>query len=72
VGARGGSGLWTFTVAGPEMLGERPALKLLRETDRRHDTRAEIWLDPARDYLPLRAVLAQVDGGPALVLDFEP
>jgi hypothetical protein len=72
VGARGGAGLWTFTVAGSETVGERPALKLVRDTERRHDTRAEIWLDPARGYLPVRAVLAQVEGGPALVLDFEP
>jgi hypothetical protein len=72
VGARGGAGLWTFTVAGSETVGERPALKLVRDTERRHETRAEVWLDPARDFLPLRAVLAQIDGGPALVLDFEP
>jgi hypothetical protein len=70
VGARGGGGVWTFVVQGPDRVGERPALRLVREAERAYDTRAEVWLDPARGHLPLRAVLAQVDGGPALSLQW--
>ena len=72
VGARGGAAVWAFKVVGPEALGSRSALKLVREAEHIHDTRAEVWLDPARGHLPLRAVLAQTEGGAALVLEMEP
>jgi hypothetical protein len=72
VGARGGGDVWTFHVQSLDTLGGRPALKLVREARRAYDTRAEVWLDPERAHLPLRAVLAQAEGGPALVLDLEP
>lgn len=71
VGARGGADVWTFTVVGPDHVADTPALKLLREARRPHDTQVEIWLDPARGHLPLRALLAQPDGGPPLELQLD-
>jgi hypothetical protein len=72
VGARGGSDVWTFTVAGPDTVDGTPALKLLREAQRARDLRVEIWLDPARGHLPLKAVLAPTEGGAPLGLQLEP
>jgi hypothetical protein len=71
VAARGGADIWHFTVLGTERIGEVSALKLVREARRPHDTQVEIWLDPARGHLPLRAVLAQAEGGPPLELQLE-
>jgi hypothetical protein len=71
VGARGGADVWTLTVIGPEPVGGVPALKLLREARKPRDTQVEIWLDPARGHLPLRAVLSQPEGGPPLELRLE-
>lgn len=68
VGARGGADVWTFSVLGPEFVADTPALKLLREARRPRDTQVEIWLDPARGHLPLRARLSQPDGGSPLEL----
>ena len=69
VGARGGAERWDFVVVGSETIAERPALHLRRDTDRRHETRVDLWLDPTQGYRPLRAVLATIDGGPPLVLE---
>jgi hypothetical protein len=71
IGARGGADLWTFAVVGPERWGEVNALKLLREARRPRDTQVDLWLDPARGHLPLRAVLSQPEGGPPLELRLE-
>ena len=71
-GARGGADVWTFVVQGVERLGEVPALKLVREPQRLYDTRAEVWLDPAAHYLPLRVVQTPSGGGAALELQREP
>jgi hypothetical protein len=71
VGARGGY-VWTFVVQGVETLGGRPLLKLVREARRIYDTRAEVWLDPAQAHLPVRAVLAQLEGGASMILEREP
>jgi Protein of unknown function (DUF3108) len=68
IGARGGADVWTFSVIGADAVGETPALKLVREPRRPRDLRVEIWLDPARGHLPLRAVLAQPEGGAPLEL----
>jgi hypothetical protein len=68
VGARGGADVWTFGVTGADSVAGTPALKLLREARRPRDMQVEIWLDPARGHLPLRARMAQPDGGPALEL----
>lgn len=60
-GARGDAALWSFRVEGWETLAELPngpvrALKLLREPPRPYDIRAEVWLDPARQHMPVKAV----------------
>lgn len=67
-GARGDGDLWTFVVQGVEMLDERPTLKLVREPRQRYDTRAEVWLDPAEHFVPLRLVQTPTGGGAALEL----
>jgi Protein of unknown function (DUF3108) len=71
IGARGGADVWTLKVMGEDRVGEVPALKLLREARRPRDTQVELWLDPARGHLPLRAVLSQPEGGPPLELRLE-
>jgi len=62
VGARGDADLWTFDHVGEEPLrlpeGDTPTLHLLREPGRVFDTRAEVWLAPAQNYLPVRARLS--------------
>jgi hypothetical protein len=62
-GARGDADVWTFVLAGRESVsladGEAgEALKFVREPRRAYDTRVEVWLDPARHHLPLRARLS--------------
>lgn len=66
--ARGESDVWTFTVQGSETLdlpGGRvdAALRLLRRPLRPYDTQVEIWLDPARQHLPVQLLLALRPGG---------
>ena len=70
-GARGDASVWTFVVQGVETLGDTPTLKLVREPRRLYDTRAEVWLDPAEHYLPLRAVQTPSGGGAGLELTRE-
>ena len=70
-GARGDAEVWTFVVAGAEMLGDTPTLKLVREPTRLYGIRVEVWLDPAAHYLPLRAVQTPSGGGAALELQRE-
>lgn len=59
VGARGDSDLWAFHVEGQEDVatpeGKVPAVKLVREPRKPHDTRVEVWLAPSLNYLPVRA-----------------
>jgi hypothetical protein len=59
-GARGDADVWTFRVAGIELLAGLPGgpaqtLKLAREPDRPYDLRAEVWLDPGRHHMPVKA-----------------
>ena len=59
VGTRGDGETWLFTVQAQESLdlpGGRVegAVHLYREPRRPYDTHADIWLDPARHYLPVR------------------
>ncbi|WP_028997372.1 DUF3108 domain-containing protein [Azohydromonas australica] len=74
-GARGDADAWTFvvegeqTVAGPA--GEVRSLKLSRQPRKKYDTRVEIWLDPARHHLPVRARLSAAGGGDALEMVLE-
>jgi hypothetical protein len=64
-GARGDAEVWTFTVIGTEPVASPdtsiPWLKLLREPSRPYDTRAEVWLDPARHHMPARLRLTNGD-----------
>lgn len=62
LGARGEAEVWTFVAQAPATL-ELPigrvegALHLVREPRRPYDTQVQIWLDPAREHLPVRALL---------------
>lgn len=72
-GSRGDADVWTFKVAAretvPTALGRVSAVRLLREPRKPYDTRAEIWLDPARSHLPVKARLStNPDGSEALEL----
>lgn len=57
---------YVFDVAGRERLklpaGEFDALRLVMRKDQPGDKGTEIWLDPARSYLPLRVLVVQKDG----------
>lgn len=65
IGARGDASTWVFLSLGPETLalaGQSVAtVRLLREPRREHDTRVEVWLDPARGHLPVRATMGSRD-----------
>lgn len=72
-GARGDAQVWVFAVEGRELLeGGVSMLKLVREPVRLYDTRAEVWLDPQRQFLPQRVLQTPQGGGPALDLTYEP
>jgi hypothetical protein len=61
VGTRGAPEPWVFTVMGrgelvlPGTMAN--AVHLMREPRRPYDTRASVWLDPARHHLPLKVQL---------------
>lgn len=62
-GARGDADVWTFAVEGSEALDlpsgrVEAALRLRREPRKPYDTLGEIWLDPARSFLPVRVRLS--------------
>ena len=62
VGVRGRGEMWTFESSGAESIktpsGTIRAVKLTRELHKAEDTRAEVWVDPSRQYLPVRIRLA--------------
>lgn len=72
VGARGDAGLWVFRSAGRETLetaaGRIEAQRFVREPRGPYDTGVEVWLDPARHHLPVRAMLRNGGDGEALEL----
>lgn len=73
VGVRGDADVWTFGHMGHESLdlpgaGAVATVRLLREPPGPYDTRAEVWLDPARSYLPVRARLSHGAGDEGLQL----
>lgn len=72
VGARGDAGLWVFRCAGMATLetpaGSIEALRFQREPRGPHDTGVEVWLDPARHHLPVRATMRNGGDGEALEL----
>lgn len=65
-GARGDAAVWVFRCAGSETirtgLGEVAALKFVRDPRSAYDTRAEVWLDPGRHFLPVHATLRNSAG----------
>ena len=73
VGARGDATLWTFRIEGPATLtlpdgSSLPALHLHREPSRLYDTQVDVWLDPARQHLPVRVLLRNRADGPGTEL----
>ena len=64
-GARGDFGPWLFRFDGIESVdlpqGPVAAAKYVREGQQAHDSHVEVWLDPARGYLPVRT---RVRNGP--------
>ena len=74
VGARGDADAWHFEVlgAGPLALpagAVADALHLKREAARPYDTRVEVWLDPARQHLPVRALFTTLPGAVPLSME---
>lgn len=65
VGARGDASLWSFRSLGAESLatatGPLDTVHLLREPRSPYDTRVEVWLDPLRHHLPVRATMGAGD-----------
>jgi hypothetical protein len=61
VGVRGAPDIWAFHCVGAEVIetgaGPVAAIRLLREARGLYDTRVEVWLDPRRRFLPVKAVL---------------
>lgn len=65
-GARGDANVWDFRVLGTDRIpgpgdAQVDAMRLVREPRHDGDTRVEVWLDPARHHLPLRALMASSD-----------
>jgi len=71
-GARGDVDIWDFRSSGMETIetpsGALQAVKFTRTPRTARDTLAEIWLDPKRHYLPVRARLTQGESDGALDL----
>lgn len=70
--ARGDIDLWTLRSLGTETIdtpdGALPTVKFTRAPRRAKDPVTEVWLDPARHYLPVRARITQGDADEALEL----
>lgn len=67
-GARGDADVWSFRVIDRQDLNlpagaVQQALHLRREPRKPRDTRVEVWLDPARQWLPVRLRLSPTEGG---------
>jgi hypothetical protein len=67
-GARGDADVWAFRVVDRQDLNlpagaVQQALHLRREPRKPRDTRVEVWLDPARQWLPVRLRLSPAEGG---------
>jgi hypothetical protein len=59
VGANGDASVWAFDCIAIEPVtteaGTAQALKFVREPREPYDTQVQVWIDPARHYLPVRA-----------------
>lgn len=79
VGARGDASVWSLRSTGLAAVetaeGIVPAVRLVREAWTGYDSGFEIWLDPARGYLPVRATQRSARGEPEFdlrLLDLQP
>ncbi len=72
VGARGDASVWVFRSAGREPVktdaGPVDAMKFVRQPRKPDDSLAEVWLDPTRQFLPVRAKIGNPDDGAMLEL----
>lgn len=75
VGSRGEADVWVLRSAGMQEVDTRAgrirAAKLVREARTPTDSGAEIWLDPARDHLPVKATWGHAAGQTEFVLTLE-
>ena len=71
-GIRGDAAVWAFRCVGVESVdtevGPLPGVKLVRESAGPYDTTVEVWLDPQRDYFPLRVLLRSANDAQTLEL----
>lgn len=62
-GARSDAEVWHFTVQGKEDVvvggAALKTIKLMREPRKPNDTKVEVWLEPTRNYLPVKARLSK-------------
>ncbi|MEO8808574.1 MAG: DUF3108 domain-containing protein, partial [Burkholderiaceae bacterium] len=60
-GSHGDAGVWVFRSMGPDVVDSRSgligAIHFKREPRSLYDTTVEVWLDPKRHHLPVRATL---------------
>ena len=60
-GSHGDAGVWVFRCMGPDAVDSRSgsvaAIRFKREPRGPYDTTVEVWLDPKRHHLPVRATL---------------
>jgi len=60
-GSHGDAGVWVFRCMGPDAVDSRSgsvaAIRFKREPRGLYDTTVEVWLDPKRHHLPVRALL---------------
>ena len=60
-GSHGDAGVWAFRCMGPDAVDSRSgsvaAIRFKREPRGPYDTTVEVWLDPKRHHLPVRALL---------------
>ena len=74
VGTRGDAAVWTFTVQGRATL-ELPigrvddSVHLTRQPQRPYDTQVQVWLDPARHFVPVKVLLAARASGEGTALE---
>ena len=75
VGSRGEADVWLLRSMGAQEVETRAgrvrAVKLVREARTSGDSSAEIWLDPARDHLPVKATYGNAAGETEFVLSLQ-
>jgi hypothetical protein len=75
-GARGDADVWVFRSLGAQAVAAGgqsvTALAFVREPREPYDTRVEVWLDPARQHLPVVARLGSARGDDVLELRLRP